>query len=406
MRESLFSAYVNEQAIEAKQTQPETLQEQIQSYEKPAEPVNFYGLTIDELKKYFTKHGKEQFRAQQLYKWIYEKRITDPEQMTNLSKDFRKELPEYLTFQMPAVIKHLKSVDGTQKFLFDMGDGNSVEAVLIPSEDRNTLCISSEVGCNIGCKFCFTGKQKLKRRLTTAEIVGQFMQVHDRLEPGKRISNIVFMGMGEPLDNPEAVFPSIEILHSTWGMNISRKRITVSTSGIVPEMWRVAKAKVLLAVSLNGPNDEIRTQVMPINKKWPIKELLDACRTHYRETREHITFEYVLLKDVTDQIEHARMLYKLTRDIPCKLNIIPFNEHPGSGFHRPDDQQVMKFHAELMRLGAHVLLRRTMGRDIFAACGQLTGIKENKPLTMDVSNSKLTGPQRGQQMILEGEKHV
>ncbi|XGC81469.1 23S rRNA (adenine(2503)-C(2))-methyltransferase RlmN [Bdellovibrio bacteriovorus] len=360
---------------------------------KPLEnkPVNFYSLTLEDLKAYLKGKGKEQFRAQQIFKWVYEQRVTDPEQMTNLSKEFRASLPSILTFDLPKIITHLKSVDGTQKMLFDMGAGQSVEAVLIPSEDRLTLCISSEVGCNIGCKFCFTGKQKLKRRLRTEEIVGQFMQAHDRLGEGQRISNIVFMGMGEPLDNPEAVFKTIDVIHSPWGINLSRKKITVSTSGIVPEMWRVAEAKVRLAVSLNGPTDEIRTQVMPINKKWNTTELLKACKDYTNATGDKVTFEYVLLKGVTDQIEHARQLVKLVHGIPCKINIIPFNEHPGSGYERPSDEAVEAFHTELIRLGAHVLLRRSMGRDIYAACGQLTSQVPNKPDSMDISNSKLAG---------------
>lgn len=354
-------------------------------------PASFYGLTLEDLQTYLTRFGKEKFRSQQLFKWLYEKRVSDPEQMTNLSKDFRSELKGMFSFDLPPVIAHLKSVDGTQKFLFDMGGGLTVEAVLIPSDDRLTLCISSEVGCNMACRFCYTGKQKLKRRLTAAEIVGQFMQVRDRLGDDQRISNIVFMGMGEPLDNPEAVFKSIEILHSEWGMNVSRKRITVSTSGLVPEMWRVSAAKVRLAVSLNGSNDVIRSQVMPINNKYPIKELMKACLQYCHESKDKVTFEYVLLKGITDQLEHARELHRLTRSIPCKINIIPFNEHPDSGFQRPEDRQIELFHKELMDLGTHVLLRRTMGRDIFAACGQLASPHEKHPGRMDISNSKLFG---------------
>jgi 23S rRNA (adenine2503-C2)-methyltransferase len=352
--------------------------------------INFYGLSLEDLKSLFKKHGKETYRAQQVYKWVYERGTTDFDQMTNISKKFRDELKSMINFELPPVVSHLKSVDGTQKFLFKMFDGNTVEAVLIPSDERQTLCISSEVGCNMGCKFCFTGKQKLKRRLTAAEIVGQFVMVRNILaEQGLRISNLVFMGMGEPLDNPEAVFKTCEILHEPFGINLSRKKITVSTSGLVPEMWRVAAAKVRLAVSLNGSNDEIRSQVMPINKRYPIKDLLKACKDFYDQTGDKITFEYVLLKGVTDQLEHARELVKTVRGVPCKINIIPFNEHPGSGFERPSDDQIMKFHTELINLGAHVLLRRTMGRDIYAACGQLTSEFENKPKTMDISNSKI-----------------
>lgn len=348
------------------------------------EKKNFYGMTLDQLKDYLVGMGKERFRAQQLYRWVYGQRVTEFEQMTNISKAFRAELPSILDMSLPKVLTELKSTDGTRKYLFDMGEGLSVEAVLIPSKDRLTLCLSSEVGCNLGCKFCYTGKQKLKRRLTAAEIVGQFMQVHDHLDEGMRISNIVFMGMGEPLDNPEAVFNAIEILHAPWGMNLSRKRITVSTSGLVPQMPLITQAGVRLAVSLNGSNDEVRTQVMPINKRWPIKDLLDACREHVRISKDRVTFEYVLLKDVTDSLQHARELYKLTKDIPCKINIIPFNEHPGSGFYRPEEERTVAFQEELMRLGAHVLRRKTMGRDIYAACGQLTSPKNDHPVRMSV----------------------
>lgn len=357
--------------------------------EKNEGTINFYGLTQEDLKNFLKGLGKEQFRAQQIFKWVYDRRITDFDQMSNISKTFRDELKGLIDFNLPPVLSHLKSIDGTQKFLFDMGDGNSVEAVLIPSNDRLTLCISSEVGCNMACRFCFTGKQKLKRRLKASEIIGQFMQVHDRLSEGQRISNIVFMGMGEPLDNSDAVFKSVDILNDDFGISISRRKITVSTSGLVPEMWKVAAHRVRLAVSLNGSNDEIRSQVMPINKRFPLKDLLQACMDYAKETNDKVTFEYVLLKGVTDGLDQAKELYNLTRKIPCKINIIPFNEHPNSGFERPDDAQVEKFQNELIRLGAHVLLRRTMGRDIFAACGQLTSEFVNKPQKMDISNSKI-----------------
>lgn len=350
---------------------------------------NFYGMDQKDLRDFLKGLGKEQFRAQQIFKWVYERRITNLDEMLNLSKSFREELKDVIDFSLPPVVSHLKSVDGTQKFLFDVGQGNTVEAVLIPADDRLTLCISSEVGCNMACKFCFTGKQKLKRRLTAAEIVGQFMQVTDRLDEGKRISNIVFMGMGEPLDNSDAVFKSIEVLHDPWGMHVSKRKITVSTSGLVPEMWKITANKVRLAVSLNASNDEIRNQVMPINKRYPLKELLAECKAYTEATGEKVTLEYVLLKGITDQVHHARELFQLTKNIPCKINLIPFNEHPGSGFERPSDEQIQKFQDELIRFGAHVLIRRTMGRDIFAACGQLTSEFENKPRTMDISNSKI-----------------
>ncbi len=367
----------------------ENPQSETSTYRNADGKIPFYGLTQEALKNFIQKAGKEKFRAQQIFKWVYDKGINDFDQMMNLSKAFRDDLKQEFDFSLPPVLSHLKSIDGTQKFLFDMGEGNTVEAVLIPSDDRLTLCISSEVGCNMACKFCFTGKQKLKRRLLAHEIVGQFLQVRSRLPEGFRISNVVFMGMGEPLDNSDEVFKTCDVLHDPWGLNLSRRRITVSTSGLVPEMWKVAANKVRLAVSLNASNDEIRSQVMPINKKYPIKDLLKACRDYAHETGEKVTIEYVLLKGITDQLEHARELHQLTKNVPCKINIIPFNEHPGAGYERPADDQIVKFQNELVRLGSQVLLRRTMGRDIFAACGQLTSEFSNKPQQMDISNSKI-----------------
>ncbi|MGE3681685.1 MAG: 23S rRNA (adenine(2503)-C(2))-methyltransferase RlmN [Bdellovibrionales bacterium] len=333
---------------------------------------NFFGRTLPELAQDLKGLGKESFRAQQLYRWIYGQNTQDFERMTNLSKAFRQEVPTLFEFNLPEVLQVHRSQDGTIKILLNVGAGKSVEAVLIPSPGRLTLCLSSEVGCNMACTFCYTGKQKLQRRLETWEIVGQFVQASRLLDANQRITNIVFMGMGEPLDNPEAVFKAIEILHSPWGYNLSKRRITVSTSGIVPMIPRVAQAGVRLAVSLNGTNDKIRSEVMPINKRWPLAELLEACREHCRMTGDKVTFEYVLLDGVTDALAAARELYQLTRNIPCKINIIPFNEHPDSGYLRPSEEAIVRFQNELIRLGAHVLRRKTMGRDIYAACGQLT----------------------------------
>jgi 23S rRNA (adenine2503-C2)-methyltransferase len=346
---------------------------------------NFFDLTLPQVQELLLGMGKEKFRAQQIFKWVYEKRVTDFAEMSNLSKDFRNELPKLMHFELPPQVSELKSRDGTRKYLFDMGDNNTVETVLIPAGERLTLCVSSEIGCNIACRFCFTGKQKLKRRLNASEIVGQFLRAQDSIRAdGLRISNIVFMGMGEPLDNADNVFRAIEILTSDWGVNLSRRKITVSTSGLVPLMPLISKAGVRLAVSLNAPNDLVRDHVMPINKKYPLKDLLGACQDYAQETGDRVTFEYVLLKGVTDSLEDARELYRLTRAIPCKINIIPFNEHPGSDFVRPEPETVLRFQNELMRLGAHVLLRKTMGRDIFAACGQLTSVYEGRPERMQL----------------------
>jgi 23S rRNA (adenine2503-C2)-methyltransferase len=333
---------------------------------------NFFNFTLPQLTEALKAKGKQGFRAQQLFRWIYAQGEMDFTKMTNLSRDFTKDVSEMFDFTLPEILTVHKSVDGTTKFLFNVGNGKSVEAVIIPSPGRLTLCLSSEVGCNMACKFCYTGKQKLQRRLETWEIVGQFVQCARSLPEGQRLTNIVFMGMGEPLDNPEAVFDSIEILHSEWGFGLSKKRVTVSTSGIVPMIPRVTQAGVRLAVSLNGVNDLVRSEIMPINKKWPLKELLEACREHSRVSGDKVTLEYVLLKGVTDSLADARELHQLVKSVPSKVNIIPFNEHPGSGFYRPDEDAIVRFQNELIRLGTHVLRRRTMGRDIYAACGQLT----------------------------------
>tara|TARA_Y100000780_G_scaffold232551_2_gene265860 strand:- start:24509 stop:25660 length:1152 start_codon:yes stop_codon:yes gene_type:complete len=346
---------------------------------------NFFSLTMPQLKDYLAELGKEKFRAQQLFRWVYVQGETEIENMTNLSKKFREELPNYLTFELPKVVEQLDSVDGTRKLLFDVGDNMTVETVLIPSEDRLTICLSSEVGCNMACRFCYTGKQKLKKRLSTEQIVGQYVQAAKTLEgEDRRITNIVFMGMGEPLDNCDAVFNSIEIITADYGFNLSRKRVTVSTSGIVPEMHRVWEAKVRLAVSLNAAYDEIRNVVMPVNRRWPLEVLLETCKEFCAQTKDSITFEYVLLKDVTDSLEDARKLPKLLKGIPCKVNLIPFNEHPGSEYKRPNRQRVLTFQKVLMEAGMQTLIRRTMGRDIYAACGQLTSKFEGRPEMMDM----------------------
>ncbi|MCB0350419.1 MAG: 23S rRNA (adenine(2503)-C(2))-methyltransferase RlmN [Bdellovibrionales bacterium] len=346
--------------------------------------VNFYDFTMPKLEAYLMEKGYERFRAKQLFRWVYGQKTIDFALMTNMSKALRQELSEILDFNLPKMVSHLVSTDGTQKFLFDVG-GETVESVLIPSEDRMTLCVSSEVGCNIACKFCFTGKQKLKMRLSVSQIMGQYLGAVKVLNDTVRISNIVFMGMGEPLDNPVSVFDAIENLHSPSGCNVSRKKITVSTSGIVPLMPLITKSRTRMAVSLNGANDAVRSFIMPINKKWPLAELLKACREYCDETGDKVTFEYVLLKGITDSIEDARELYRLTKNIPNKINIIPFNEHPGSGFERPAESQIVAFQQELIKLGAHVLRRKTMGRDIFAACGQLRSAYDGHPGRLELA---------------------
>lgn len=350
--------------------------------------LEFHEHDLESLRQYFVDIDEKPFRAHQVCKWVYGRGETSLENMTDLSKTFRQKMQSRLTFNTPSLVKKLNSSDGTMKFLLSVGENETIESVLIPSGKRLTLCVSSEVGCNLGCKFCFTGKKKMRRRLHAHEIVGQYMIASQALSEDRKITNIVFMGMGEPLDNPDAVFKSIEILHSSWGLNLSRKKITVSTAGIVPMIPKVTQSGVRLAVSLNAVDDETRNKIMPINRKWPIAQLLEACREHSRLTKDLVTLEYVLLKGVTDSIESAKKLCALTRDVPSKINIIPFNEHPGSGFYRPSDQQVDRFQRYLMDQGVHVLRRRTMGRDIRAACGQLTSAEitstETRPSTKEL----------------------
>lgn len=345
-------------------------------------PLEFHKYSLEDLSQHFIHIGEKPFRAQQLCKWVYGRGETSLDKMTDLSKKFRQEMKTQITFNVPSIIQRLESTDGTVKFLFSVGAGETIESVLIPSEDRLTLCVSSEVGCNLGCTFCFTGKKKMRRRLQTHEIVGQYMVAAQSLPQEQRITNIVFMGMGEPLDNPDAVFKSIEILHSSWGANLSRRKITVSTAGIVPMIPKVTHSGVRLAVSLNAVDNETRSRIMPINKKWPLEQLLEACRQHSQVTGDLVTLEYVLLKGVNDSIESAKKLCTLVKDVPSKINIIPFNEHPDSSFSRPSNSHIDRFQKYLISQRVHVLRRKTMGGDILAACGQLTSAEETKPSTI------------------------
>lgn len=348
------------------------------------EKLNFFDQTQATLRQHFAAYGEKPFRADQLFSWIYRKREESVEAMTDLAKSFRESIDERLYFERPKVVEFRQSKDGTQKFLFDVGDGLTVETVMIPSGDRKTLCVSSEVGCNLGCKFCFTGKYKLKKKLSSGQIVGQFLEVNDRLIANgngeKGITNLVFMGMGEPLDNLEGVFGAIEILQNDKGINFSRKRMTVSTSGLVNYIPLVSKSGVHLAVSLNGSNDEVRSSIMPINKKHPIKELLKATDKHSEETGGEVTFEYVLLKGVTDEMIHARELAVLLKGRKAMVNLIPFNEHPDSGFEKPDPEQVRKFQNYLVKKSIRAYKRQTRGEDIYAACGQLHAIKQSEAI--------------------------
>ena len=319
------------------------------------------------------------FRARQLLHWIYEKHVRSISDITELSKDLRGRLAEKAFISNLELFDHRISGDGTEKFLFGLEDGESVESVLIPDEDRSTLCISSQVGCAMGCRFCLTGTMGLKRNLQPHEIVDQVISVGRMIKSqpltgegkGGGITNIVFMGMGEPLANFDNV---VEALWRITGrMKISPGRVTLSTSGIAPKIIELAvKApKVKLAVSLNAATDEVRDYIMPVNKTYPLKALLDACRKFPLPARSRITFEYVLLKDVNDAPGDAKRLIGLLKGIPSKVNLIPFNPYPGSEFKRPDEASVIKFQNILLNSHLTAIIRKSKGQDILAACGQL-----------------------------------
>jgi len=347
---------------------------------------NLAGLSRDQLVAELAALGEKPFRAKQLWHWIYHRGVTDFAEMTTLSKDFRARLAETHVVRRPEVAVAQVSQDGTRKWLLRLADGQEVETVYIPEEDRGTLCVSSQVGCTLTCKFCHTGTQRLVRNLSPAEIVGQIMVARDGLgewpapAEGRKITNIVLMGMGEPLYNYDNVATAMKIAMDGEGLSISKRKITLSTSGVVPEMERCGRElDVNLAVSLHATTDETRDWIMPINKKYPLKMLLDACRNYPgTHNARRITFEYVMLKGVNDSEDDARRLIRLLKDIPAKVNLIPFNPWPGSFFECSDKATITRF-ADILS-AAHISspVRATRGDDILAACGQLKSASERK----------------------------
>ena len=329
--------------------------------------------------------GEKKFRATQLFRWVHHRGVSDFDQMTDLAREFRDKLHQLAEVRALPVVQRQDSADGTIKWLFDVGDGNAVETVFIPEDDRATLCVSSQAGCAVGCRFCSTGHQGFSRNLSTAEILAQLWFVEHTLrrefELNERIiSNVVMMGMGEPLQNYSALVPSLKAMLDDHGYGLSRRRVTVSTSGVVPMMTRLsADCPVALAVSLHAPNDALRDNLVPLNRKYPLDELLSEC-TRYLEKapRDFITFEYCMLQGVNDQVTHAKELVQLIRrhasqGLRCKFNLIPFNPFKESGLLRSDDATVQQFAAVLLDAGFVTTVRKTRGDDIDAACGQLAG---------------------------------
>jgi 23S rRNA (adenine2503-C2)-methyltransferase len=341
--------------------------------------TNLVGLGRAELAEELRAFGAEPFRARQLWHWIYNRGATDFTAMTSLSKSFRAKLEEHYVVRRPGVARALQSVDGTRKWLLRFDDGQEAEAVHIPEEDRGTLCVSSQVGCTLTCKFCHTGTQRLVRNLTPGEIVGQVMLARDALgewpspADDRQLTNIVLMGMGEPLYNYENVATALRIVMDHEGLSLSKRKITLSTSGVVPMIERCgAELGVNLAISLHAVTDELRDVLVPINRKYPIAELLQACRTYPSASNaRRITFEYVMLKDVNDSPAEARALVRLLRGIPAKVNLIPFNPWPGAPFECSSDAAIKAFADIVFEAGYSSPVRTPRGRDILAACGQL-----------------------------------
>ena len=354
------------------------------------EPINLLGLDAPALTQLVGQWGGKPFRARQLQKWVHQRNTSCFEDMTDLARDFRAQLTEQCVVQAPAVLTQQRSSDGTRKWLFDVGQGNAIESVFIPEDDRGTLCISSQAGCNVGCRFCSTGHQGFNRNLTAAEIIGQLWWARhellkdidsSRLAAGEKIadtrviSNVVMMGMGEPLLNYDPVVTALRLMLDDNAYGLSRRRVTISTSGVVPMMDRLSQdCPVALAVSLHAPYDALRDQLVPLNKKYPLAELLAACERYLEfAPRDFITFEYVMLDGVNDSDQHAHELVDLVRRVHCKLNLIPFNPFPASGLKRSAAARIKTFSQILSDAGIVTTVRKTRGDDIDAACGQLAG---------------------------------
>jgi 23S rRNA (adenine2503-C2)-methyltransferase len=332
-------------------------------------------LSLKELADFLTRYGHPVYGARQIRQWLFQKRATTFAEMTNLSRALREELEENFAIGRLATLRRAESQDGTVKFLFGLAGGASVESVLIPETNRLTLCVSTQAGCGFGCAFCATAVLGLARNLTAGEIVDQVLEASRTLSGGRRITHIVLMGMGEPLANYDQTVSALQILtDGEWGVGISPRRVTVSTVGLVPQIEKLmAETRVNLAISLHAPTDELRGQLMPINRKYPLSRLLDCCRALPIPRRRRITFEYVLLRGVNDTEQQARQLIKLLSGIRSKVNVIPFNPHPGSAFFRPTDVEIARFQKILHDAGLQINVRRPRGDDIQAACGQLQG---------------------------------
>ncbi|MFW5444244.1 MAG: 23S rRNA (adenine(2503)-C(2))-methyltransferase RlmN [Methylococcaceae bacterium] len=342
--------------------------------------VNLLDFDRKGLSAFFVEMGEKPFRATQLLKWIYQEDVTDFEQMTNLSKSLRAYLKQHCTITSPEILIEQVASDGTRKWAIEMSGGNRVETVFIPEEKRGTLCVSSQIGCALACTFCSTAKQGFNRNLSVSEIIGQLYVAQQRLGPETRITNVVMMGMGEPLLNFDNVVAAMNLMMDDFTFGLSKRRVTVSTSGIVPAMNRLNEVcDVSMAVSLHAANDELRNELVPINLKYPLSELMRACREYASQgPRKYITFEYVMLEGINDSIQDARALSRLLKNVPSKINLIPFNPFPNSEYHCSSTETIARFKDVLYKAGIVTTIRKTRGEDIDAACGQLVGKVKDK----------------------------
>lgn len=331
-------------------------------------------LSFDELQSLMVELGFESYRSRQISQWLFQKHTADIHMMTNISKPIREKLDKQYFISSLTPCKIDVSRDGSKKFLFKTEDGHGIESVLIPEKNHCTLCVSTQIGCPLKCRFCYTGRNGLKRNLSVSEILNQVGAVLREEHFDEMLPNLVFMGMGEPLANYENTVKSIQTLLSPWGFNFSHRKITVSTAGLVPGMKQLGlDTPVNLAISLNAPNDTVRNFLMPVNKKFPIHDLMLAARRYPLAPRKRITFEYILIKDINDSPDNARELAQLLKNIPCKINLIPFNVHPAIDFNPPEEKRIAAFQSILHNRNFTAPVRRSKGSDVGAACGQLGG---------------------------------
>jgi 23S rRNA (adenine2503-C2)-methyltransferase len=350
------------------------------SVPEPAKRTNLLNFDRDGLAAFFVGLGEKPFRATQLLKWIYQEGVTDFDLMTNLSKNLRTYLTEHCDCVTPDIVVEQHASDGVRKWALQTHCGNRIETVFIPEESRGTLCVSSQVGCALACTFCSTAQQGFNRNLTTAEIIGQLVVAQRQLGQHNKITNVVMMGMGEPLLNFDNVVAAMNLMMDDFAFGLSKRRVTISTSGVVPAMYKLTEVcDVSLAVSLHAVRDELRDVLVPINKKYPLAELMEACRENAKlAPRRTVTFEYVMLKGVNDSVQDAQGLIELLKTVPSKLNLIPFNPFPNSGYECSSNNTIHRFKTLLNEAGIVTTVRKTRGEDIDAACGQLVGQVQDK----------------------------